>query len=160
MRLAILITFALICVACEGRQTPPLPPEPEKTLTQTPQEAPKLVAPEIVMKTQAELLKFARAGSINGISNIANKNETFFSHEGDGSHRSYWVLNRRIGIDPNLKLRQLFEEPVGLRVVDGENWYIWPGLAALPPEELIPERLSFQDRNCLLYTSPSPRDRG
>lgn len=144
-----LLALMLAFVACEEREPPLPPPLPEEALTQPPQEIAPPTVPSIVLDTKAELLRFAKAGSINGISGIANENKTFFSHEGEGSHRDYWVLMRRIGIDPNLKLRQLFEEPAGTRIVDGETWYIWPGLAARLPDQLIPEKLSFQDRRHL-----------
>lgn len=145
--LFLLILFGLL--ACSGAETPNVRPQPEETLTQIPVDPPAPTVPEAVLETREELLRHARAGSLSGLTRIAKRNEVFVSNLGGEPHRQYWDLMRRIGVDPNLKLRKLFEEPVGLRVVDGEHWYVWPDLAARDPRDLIPEKMSFQDRKHL-----------
>ncbi|MEZ5946521.1 MAG: hypothetical protein R3C04_06675 [Hyphomonas sp.] len=63
-------------------------------------------------------------------------------------HREFWICCAS-GIRPDLKLNALFDLPAGRRDVDGETWYIWPDLAAKDPEDLIPEKLSFQDGSAI-----------
>jgi hypothetical protein len=151
MRLSFLLLAGLIglsgCMRGSEAETRPVP---EKTLTQAPQEATEPLLPDAVEDTKAQLIRHAKAGSLNGLTRIAQKNELFVSNFGDEAHRTYWDLMRRIGVDPNLKLRGLFDEPVGIRVIDGERWYVWPDLAARDPADLIPEKLTFQDRKHLL----------
>lgn len=155
MRSASAVNFLLAAVlvgtfaACGSGSETPVRQVPEETLTQVPVEPSEPAVPAAVLETQEELLRYTRAGSLSGLTRIAERNETFVSNFGNEPHRQYWDLMRRIGVDPNLKLRTLFEEPVGLRVVDGEQWYVWPDLAARNAEDLIPEKLSFQDRRHL-----------
>ena len=112
-------------------QEPVYPPE---SLSQDPQAPEPVEIPEAVAATQDEMLKYARRGSLSGLSRMA---------------REYWDLMRRIGVDPNRKLRALMDLPVGVREVDGVKWYVWPDLAAKPAADLIPEKLSFRDRKRL-----------
>ena len=57
------------------------------------------------------------------------------------------------GIDYS-QLIQNLEEPIG----DWEKWMEDKGLIDLSPEET--NKVLEQPKDCLLYTSPSPRDRG
>ena len=139
------LTLAL--AACSpAAEEPVYPPE---TLSQTPQAPDPVVVPDTVMTTRDEILGYARKGSLSGLSRLALANKDFVSNFGGEPHRDYWDLMRRIGIDPNLKLRTLLDLPVGVREVDGVKWYVWPDLAAKNAEDLIPEKLSFRDRKRL-----------
>lgn len=125
------------------------PVYPSESLTQTPQAPEPVVIPDAVAATRDEVLKYAQRGSLSGLSRVASANDGFVSNFGGEPHRDYWELMRRIGIDPNRKLRALMDLPVGVREVDGVKWYVWPDLAAKNPEDLIPEKLSFRDRKRL-----------
>ena len=139
--------LALGLVACsQAEEAPVYPPE---SLSQTPQAPEPVVVPDAVAATREEILKHATRGSLSGLSRFANANDGFVSNFGNEPHRDYWDLMRRIGIDPNLKLRALLDLPVGVREVDGVKWYVWPDLAAKNAEDLIPEKLSFRDRKRL-----------
>lgn len=107
------------------------------------------MVPDAVATMRDEILKHAQRGSLSGLSRLAAQNPGFVSNFGGEPDRQYWDLMRRIGIDPNLKLRALLDLPVGMRDVDGVTWYVWPDLAAENPEDLIPEKLSFRDRKRL-----------
>ena len=84
--------------------------------------------------------------SLSRLVRQARAEPTFISNFAGESHRVHWDLLRRTGFDPLRQLRQLLDGPYGTREVGDELWYIWPDLAALPPEALTPERLSFADR--------------
>ena len=128
---------------------PEEPVYPPESLTQDPQAPEPVVIPETVAAVRDEMLGHARRGSLSGLSRMARENPAFVSNLGGEEHREYWDLMRRIGVDPNRKLRALMELPVGVREVDGVKWYVWPDLAAKNAEDLIPEKLSFRDRKRL-----------
>lgn len=139
--------FVLGVAACSPPEEAPVyPPE---SLSQDPQAPEPVTIPDTVAATQDEMLKYAQRGSLSGLSRMARENPAFVSNLGGEPHRAYWDLMRRIGVDPNRKLRALMELPVGVREVDGVKWYVWPDLAAKPAEDLIPEKLSFRDRKRL-----------
>ena len=143
--------FLFLVTACGGLNSEPVQhPQPEETLTQIPEDPPEPSMPEAVEATKDELIRYARVGSLSGLTRVAKRSEAFVSNFGGEDHRAYWDLMRRIGVVPNQKLIELFAEPVGKRYVDEEVWYIWPDLAALDAADLIPEKLSFQDRKHLL----------
>ena len=77
---------------------------------------------------------------------LANSEPAFVSNFANQGHRTHWDLLRRTGFDPLARLGELLGGPYGVRPVGDQVWYIWPDLAALDPEELQPERLSFRDR--------------
>lgn len=139
--------FVLGVAACSP--APEEPVYPPESLSQDPQAPEPVVIPEAVAATRDEMLKYAQRGSLSGLSRMARANEGFVSNLGGEAHRDYWDLMRRIGVDPNRKLRALMELPVGVREVDGVKWYVWPDLAAKNAEDLIPEKLSFRDRKRL-----------
>ncbi|MDX1293781.1 MAG: hypothetical protein R3265_13290 [Hyphomonas sp.] len=136
-------------VACSPAAEPVGPPVPDESLMQPPQVPEPVVLTVEAEKTRDELLKYARAGSLTRLARAADANEGFVSNLGGTPHRQFWDLMRRTGADPNLKLRELFEQPPGMREIDGEVWFVWPDLAARDAEDLIPEKLSFQDRRRL-----------
>lgn len=139
--------LALGLVACsQAAEEPVYPPE---SLSQTPQAPEPVVVPDAVAATRDEILRHANRGSLSGLSRFARSNDGFVSNFEKTPDRDYWDLMRRIGIDPNLKLRVLLDLPVGVREVDGVRWYVWPDLAAKNAEDLIPEKLSFRDRKRL-----------
>ena len=126
-----------------------MPVIPDQSLTRPPQ-APQhveLAAP--VVETRDRLIKAAKVGSLSRMARIAAESDQFVSNFSGESHRDFWDLLNRTGLDPTRKLRQLFEEPAGVRMVDGERWYVWPDLAALDAADLIPEKLSFRERRRL-----------
>ena len=139
--------LALAGTACAPAEKEPVyPPE---SLSQVPRPPEPVVIPDAVAATRDEILKHARRGSLSGLSRLARSNEGFVSNLGGTPHRDYWDLMRRIGVDPNLKVRELLDLPVGVREVDGTKWYVWPDLAAKNADDLIPEKLSFRDRRRL-----------
>ncbi|WP_321490827.1 hypothetical protein [uncultured Hyphomonas sp.] len=140
--------LALGAAAC----SPPAPAEPvypPESLSQDPQTPEPVTIPDTVAAVRDEMLGHARRGSLSGLTRMARRNPGFVSNLGGEDHRDYWDLMRRIGVDPNRKLRALMELPVGVREVDGVKWYVWPDLAAMNAEDLIPEKLSFRDRKRL-----------
>ncbi|WOR14221.1 hypothetical protein RYZ27_10615 [Hyphomonas sp. FCG-A18] len=84
--------------------------------------------------------------SLTRLVRLANAEPAFVSNFAGESHRVQWDLLRRTGFDPLARLQDLLDGPYGTRQVGEETWYIWPDLAALDPELLRPERLSFRDR--------------
>lgn len=139
--------LAIVLAACS--QAPEAPAYPPESLTQLPQAPEPVVIPDAVTATRDEILKYATRGSLSGLARVAQANAGFVSNFGGEAHRDYWDLMRRIGVDPNLKLRALMDLPVGVREVDGVKWYVWPDLAAKNGQDLIPEKLSFRDRKRL-----------
>ncbi len=77
---------------------------------------------------------------------LADAESSFISNFSGESNRVHWDLLRRTGFDPLAQLEILLDGPYATRTVGDEVWYIWPDLAALDAEELVPERLSFSDR--------------
>jgi hypothetical protein len=84
--------------------------------------------------------------SLTRLVRLANAEPAFVSNFAGESHRVQWDLLRRTGFDPLARLQDLLDGPYGTRQVGDETWYVWPDLAALDPELLQPERLSFRDR--------------
>ncbi len=137
------------CSPTEPEVVLPLPPVPDERFTEVPQPPPPVEVSADAGKTRDELIREATRGSLRGLGVIAARNPDFRSNIGGQSHDRFWDLLRRTGVDPNRKLRDLFEQPAGLREVDGQRWYVWPDLAAKDAAELIPEKLTFQDRRRL-----------
>ncbi len=143
---------ALMLAACspaEPEVVLPLPPIPDERFTGTPQTPAPVEISKAAAKTRDELVREATKGSLRGLGEIAARNPEFRSNVGGQSHDRFWDLLRRTGVDPNRKLRELFEQPAGLREIDGQRWYVWPDLAAKDAADLIPEKLTFQDRRRL-----------
>ncbi len=154
MRCASFIALAgiLVLAACsqaESEVVLPLPPVPDERFTEVPETPAPVEISKAAAKTRDELIREAAKGSLRGLGVIASRNPEFKSNVGGQSHDRFWDLLRRTGVDPNRKLRELFEQPAGLREIDGQRWYVWPDLAAMDAAELIPEKLTFQDRRRL-----------
>ncbi|MCA8900798.1 MAG: hypothetical protein KDA53_06060 [Hyphomonas sp.] len=143
---AALLALGLAACSPPAEERPPLPPE---NMTRDPEVPAPVAVPEAVTEMREQILVQARKGSLSGLSRLARNNPGFISNLDGSPDREYWDLMRRIGIDPNLKLRALFDLPAGVREVDGETWYVWPDLAAKNASDLIPEKLSFKDRKRL-----------
>jgi hypothetical protein len=153
MRWSSALTGALavaLLAACSPAAEPERPPVPDESLMQPPQAPVPVTLTEEAAATREQLLAHAKAGSLSRLSRAANANDGFVSNLAGTPHRQYWDLMRRIGADPNRSLRELFELPPGMREIDGEVWFVWPDLAARDAHDLIPEKLSFQDRRRLM----------
>jgi len=137
------------CSQAEPEVVLPLPPVPDERFTEVPETPAPVEISKAAAKTRDELILEATKGSLRGLGVIASRNPEFKSNVGGQSHDRFWDLLRRTGVDPNRKLRELFEQPAGLREIDGKRWYVWPDLAAMDAAELIPEKLTFQDRRRL-----------
>jgi hypothetical protein len=147
-----LILAGLIAAACsqaEPEVVLTLPPVADERLAQPPQPPSPVEVSDAAERTRDELLREAGKGSLRGLAVIAARNPDFRSNVGGQDHQQFWDLLRRTGVDPNRKLRELFDQPVGVREIDGQRWYVWPDLAAKDAADLIPEKLSFQDRRRL-----------
>ena len=138
-----------VCAACSGSEASAPPDETAAHLRQAPQEAELVQLTAPADELREALLEQTGRRSLSGLSRIARDHEAFVSNTDGMPHREYWDLMRRIGIDPNAKLETLLSGPPGQRLVDGELWFVWPDLAARDPAELVPEKLSFQDRRRL-----------
>jgi len=103
------------------------------------------VTKEVVDKV-ARLLELTANGQLTPLVREAERNPDFQSNFGGQSHSRHWSLLRRIGVDPVQNLRDVLNEPYDVKRVGNEDWFIWPDFAARPPEDLIPEGLSFLDR--------------
>lgn len=143
---AVIVALVLALGACGAGDTPPERAVPDENLTELPVPDPPPPLTEAVEETRAAILDAAERGSLSRLSRFARTQEGFVSNFGNSNHFRHWDLLRRTGVDPNRQLRELFETPYGVRKVGEETWYVWPDLAALDPDELLPERLSFRDR--------------
>ena len=94
--------------------------------------------------------------SLSRLVRLANAEPNFVSNFAGESHRVHWDLLRRTGFDPLAKLGGLLDGPYGTRQVGDQTWFIWPDLAALDAEDLLPEKLAFSDRARLLELVGEP----
>ena len=94
--------------------------------------------------------------SLNRLVRLANAEPNFVSNFAGESHKVHWDLLRRTGFDPLAKLGGLLDGPYGTRQVGDQTWFIWPDLAALDPDALLPEKLTFADRARLLELVGEP----
>ena len=147
------LVAGLLLTGCGNGEGPLAAPEsivPDASLREAPSR-PELVAlSEAAEAKRMRLYEAAETGRMTPLARIANAEPGFISNIGGETHISYWTLLRRTGADPGGTLLALFSQPHAVKVVGDETWYIWPDLAALAPEDLIPEKLDFQDRARLL----------
>ena len=93
-----------------------------------------------------QLRGIIESNSLRRLTRLAGSQPGFVSNFAGASHGDHWDLLRRTGFDPILRLEELLDGPYGVKMVAGETWYVWPDLAALEPEALLPERLNFSQR--------------
>ncbi len=141
------LSALLILAACDAGARGAVQPPPE--LQQIPQEREPAQPTASAHRTRLAIIEAAKAGSIMRMAKIADAAPDFQSSPNGKPPRTYWTLLRRTGIDPTRIIRDIFDEPPGEKVLDGRTIYVWPDLAALDTEDLIPEKLSFIDRRRL-----------
>jgi hypothetical protein len=148
--LALLMGLLAACSQAEPANVPPsLPPEPPESLTRPPQPPEPVELTEDAEKMKAAILREAERGALRSLGRLASQQEGFISNIGGQDHYEFWDLLRRTGVDPNRKIRDLFEGPPGKREIDGEVWFVWPDIAAKDARDLIPEKLTFLERRRL-----------
>lgn len=143
----------LLLVACGKGEAPvevPLTVIPDESLREVPSRPELVVLSEAADAKRLHLTEAAETGRMTPLARIADREAGFVSNIGGQTHITYWTLLRRTGADPGATLAALFSQPHAVKAVGDETWYIWPDLAALAPEDLIPEKLDFQDRARLL----------
>lgn len=128
---------------------PPSPPVPSESLTRAPQLPDPVELTDEAARMKASILREAERGALRSLGRLASQQEGFVSNVGGQDHYEFWDLLRRTGVDPNRKIRELFEGPPGKREVDGETWFVWPDIAAKEARDLIPEKLTFVERRRL-----------
>lgn len=147
----VLVSFFVCLAGCTQPETgAPERPVPDPSLTEIPQKVPLPPLSKEARETQIEILSITTRDSLRRFAQLAETHVGFASNFEGGDHFNHWSLLRRTGVDPMREIENLFEGAYGLRDIGSEIWYIWPDFAAMTPEELIPERLSFQDRARLL----------
>lgn len=141
--------LVLVLSACSPPVAPPAPAGDGDMLARAP-EPPRLVrlTPE-ASAMQQEILAHARSGSLRRLARLAGQQPGFTSNLGGQDHFQFWDLLRRTGVDPARKLQDLLSTPPGERVVNDETWYVWPDLAARDGRDLVPAKLTFQERRRL-----------
>lgn len=149
LSLRALFASVLLLVAACGAE-PPRDPAPTPATTGAPEpeqskNTPAKITREAVDQV-AHLLAITANGRLTPLVREAERTENFQSNFGGQSHSRHWFLLRRVGVDPVEKLHMILSEPFGTKKVGSETWFIWPDFAALSPDELIPERLDFQNR--------------
>ncbi len=91
-----------------------------------------------------------KTGSIRSLVRLANQEPDFRSNFGNLNHYDHWYILKRMGLDVIEKTEQVLNQPYGVKDFGAEKYYIWPELAARPPEDLVYSRLTFQERAALL----------
>jgi len=134
-------------VACGvSQEVEPERPLPEKTLVETPVVPTLPVLSEAALEMQATILKITEQNSLRRFARLADENSGFASNFAGVPNQEHWSLLRRTGVDPLREIETLFAGRYATRTIGSEVWFIWPDFAAMPPENLLPEKLSFQDK--------------
>lgn len=148
--LALLLGMLAACSQAEPANAPVVrPPAPPESLTRPPQAPEPVALTEEAEVMKAAILREAERGALRSLARLADQQDGFISNIGGQSHFEFWDLLRRTGVDPNRKIRDLFEGPPGQREIDGETWFVWPDIAAKDVKDLIPEKLTFVERRRL-----------
>lgn len=121
-------------------------PVPAITLVETPVPRQPPALNEAVRATQAAILETTESDSLRRFARLADAAEGFASNFEGVDHEDHWSLLRRTGVDPLREIEALFKEPHATREIGNDIWFIWPDFAAMAPADLLPERLSFQER--------------
>ena len=138
-------------VACGvGAQGETERPLPDETLVETPEQFAPPELSDAALTMQAAILETTKRNSLRRFSRLADENSGFASNFAGADHQSHWSLLRRTGVDPLREIETLFEDRHGVRTIGSETWFIWPDFAAMAPEDLLPEKLSFQDKARLI----------
>ena len=145
---AVLMAGLVACSEEDVRETVTLQVEqaPEYMLPSREPEADRTVLSAPAQATIGELRGIIESNSLRQLTRLAGSQSGFISNFAGASHGDHWDLLRRTGFDPILRLEELLDGPYGVKMVAGETWYVWPELAALEPEALLPERLNFSQR--------------
>ncbi|MEO0551299.1 MAG: hypothetical protein AAFZ91_15380 [Pseudomonadota bacterium] len=155
MRAVALLMLLPIVAACGREETTPtvrlqVDAAPAITRPIETDDAGLLVLSEQVEQKIDAIRAILERNSLTRLARLADSEPSFVSNFAGESNRVHWDLLRRTGFDPLAQLERLLDGQYGVREVGDEVWYIWPDLAALEPQELVPERLSFTDRAKLL----------
>ena len=147
---ALLMGLLAACSQAEPAAVPVAgPPAPPQSLTRPRQPPEAVELTDDAEKMKAAILREAERGALRSLGRLASQQEGFISNIGGQDHYEFWDLLRRTGVDPNRKIRDLFEGPPGKRDIDGETWFVWPDIAAKDARDLIPEKLTFLERRRL-----------
>ncbi len=141
-----LALLALAACGAPAQDGPPPRAIPSETLTELPSTAEPAPLSEAARQKVDRLREIAGGGRLTPLVRLARAEPDFRSNFAGERHMDHWLLLRRTGVDPLMKLGALLDEPHAARQVGDEIWYVWPDLAVLPAEELIPEKLSFRNR--------------
>lgn len=121
-------------------------PLPDETLVERPaQYLPPALSPA-AFDMQAAILETTARDSLIRFARLADANAGFASNFAGINHYDHWSLLRHTGVDPLREIEALFKHRYAKRQIGSEIWFIWPDFAAMSPQELMPERLSFQDK--------------
>lgn len=153
MRLLRRIASALLSAGVLAACGAPSPPEAQSTpagpapvsATPAPDPLPSDLTQQAI-EMQDRILSITGRDSLRRFAELADQTPGFASNFDGIDHFHHWSLLRRTGVDPLRKIEDLFTLPYGVREVGAEIWYIWPDFAAMDSDDLVPERLSFQDR--------------
>jgi len=145
---AVLMAGLVACGEEDVRETVTLQVEqaPEYMLPSREPEGDRTALSAPAQETIGQLRGIIESNSLRRLTRLAGSQPGFVSNFAGASHGDHWDLLRRTGFDPILRLEELLDGPYGVKMVAGETWYVWPDLAALEPEALLPERLNFSQR--------------
>ncbi|RIJ31001.1 hypothetical protein [Henriciella algicola] len=144
----VLIAGLVACGEEDVRETVTLQVEqaPEYMVPNREPESVRTVLSAPAQEKISQLRGIIESNSLRQLTRLASSQSGFVSNFAGASHGEHWDLLRRTGFDPILRLDELLDGPYGVKMVAGETWYVWPELAALEPEALLPERLNFSQR--------------
>jgi len=144
-RLMLAIWLALSVAAC-GQPANSSSAPPDDGLIDAPETPEQPPLTEEVETTLTELRRIIAADSIRQLARFAATQDDFQSNLGGAETFRHWDLMRRTGFNPTTQLESVLAEPYGTLNVDGETWFIWPYLDAIPSAELTPSRMTAAAR--------------